>query len=60
MYIKGCKLALTCRRLEDFEADVLIIPYKTAKLELYPGYFVNSCEVNYKQKIKEKGAKLLE
>jgi len=48
MFIKGCKLTLTCRRLEQFTSDVLIIPYKTPKLELYPGSFVNSCEVNYK------------
>jgi hypothetical protein len=32
MFIKGCKLTLTCRRLEQFTSDVLIIPYKTPKL----------------------------
>ena len=40
-----------CRRLEKFKANVIIVPFKTLKWELYPGYLISSCEISYKEKI---------
>jgi hypothetical protein len=50
--IRGCKITLACRALLKMKADLLVIPYKTAKLELYPGGLISSCAINYKAKIK--------
>jgi hypothetical protein len=36
----------------------LVVPYREAKLDLYPGNFVMKSTADYKKKITEKGEKL--
>lgn len=48
------KLTITFRKIHDFKCKLLIVPFKTPRLELYPGSIVNQSKINYKDKIAKK------
>ena len=48
------KMTIAFRRIQDFKSKVLVVPFKTPKLELYPGNIVNQSKVNYKERIAKK------
>lgn len=47
-------MCIAFRRMQDFKSKVLVVPFKTPKLELYPGNIVNQSKVNYKERIAKK------
>jgi hypothetical protein len=49
------------RKLQDFKCKLLIVPFKSSKLDIYPGSLVKQSKANYKAKIeaKEKKGELL-
>ena len=40
------------------KGDILVVPYRQPKLDMYPGNFVLKSTADYKKKITEKGEKL--
>lgn len=54
----GKKLSITLRKIQDFHSKLLIVPYRNLKLDYYPGNFVISSTIDYRAKIKSKGADL--
>lgn len=42
----------------EFACDIIIIPYKDLKFEVYPGNLVNSFKVDYRKKIESKGSRI--
>ena len=52
IFIKKKKIVLTHRDLLQQIADIIIIPYKQLKLDIYPGNFVNMLKFDYREKMK--------
>jgi len=44
----GKKLSITLRKIQDFNAKLLIVPYKNLKFEYYSGNYIQSSKTNYK------------
>lgn len=57
IYIFGAKLSITYRRIHEFKSKLLVVPFKTPKLEYYPGVIINQSKVNYKEKLIKKDLK---
>lgn len=51
MWLMEKRLALGYRQVAEHVGDVLIIPYRNTKLEVYPGNIVNKFKVDYRKKI---------
>ena len=51
MYTYGVKVVVSFRKLVEFKADLLMIPYNKIKLDIYPGAVINKCKANYRAKI---------
>lgn len=60
MYVNETKLTFSYRQITEHQCDILIIPYKDLKLEMYPGNIVNKCKADYRKKILDKGAEIEE
>lgn len=60
MYIMEAKLSFSYRQITEHECDILIIPYKDLKFEMYPGNIINKCKADYRKKIAEKGSEIEE
>lgn len=58
IYIMKTKITLSYRRIDEHVADLLIIPYRDFKFNIYPGNIINRCSFDYKAKIKNKGDEL--
>ena len=48
LYIKKVHLSIVLRDISKVEAKILVIPYKTTKLEYYPGILLNASKINYR------------
>ena len=51
MYVNETKLSFSYRQITEHECDILIIPYKDLKLEMYPGNIINKCKADYRKKM---------
>jgi hypothetical protein len=57
IHIFEAKLSITYRRIHDFKCKLLVVPFKTPKLEYYPGAIINQSKINYKEKLTKKDLK---
>ncbi len=46
--MKGKKISVALRKVQDFNSKVLVVPYKDLKMEYYPGNFVASGKIDYR------------
>ena len=54
----GKRLNISLRKVQDFNSKVLVIPFRNLKLDYYPGNYVLSGGLNYREKLQKKGVDL--
>lgn len=52
IHICNSQIRITLRKLDDINANILLMPYKSCRLEYYPGNIVNQSRARYKDRIK--------
>jgi len=51
----GRRLAVTLRKVQMFNCKILLVPYRNLKFDYYPGNFVLTSSVAYRDRIIKKG-----
>ncbi len=54
IFVFGRRLAVTLRKVQQFNCKVLLVPYRNLKFDYYPGNFVLSSSVGYRERIMKK------
>lgn len=54
IFIKGMKVCFSYRKIVQHSADILIIPFRDLKFNVYPGKIINLFEVDYRKKLEGK------
>ena len=55
MLVLGTEIAFTLRPLyQNRNTDILVIPFRNMKFDLYGGTITNSCTFDYRKRVQEK------